>query len=70
MLEINTSCITPEIVLQNSGHVQRFTDVMVKDVKNGNAFRADKLLIEWIEDRLSGKSNDKGKEKKGKKDKK
>lgn len=48
MLEINATCITPSIVLENSGHVAKFTDLMVKDVKNGQGYRADKLISEWI----------------------
>ena len=46
MLEISCTNITPESVLKASGHVDRFTDLMVKDKVNGNAYRADKLLIE------------------------
>jgi glycyl-tRNA synthetase len=53
MLEINTTCITPHIVLENSGHVAKFTDLMVRDVKTKTAFRADKLLAEWIETKLA-----------------
>lgn len=52
MLEVNTTCITPHVVLKNSGHVDRFTDLLVKDVKNGQGFRADKLLSEWLEAKL------------------
>ena len=52
MLEINTTCITPHSVLENSGHVSRFTDLMVKDVKTGQGWRADKLICEWIENKL------------------
>jgi glycyl-tRNA synthetase len=49
MLEISCTNITPESVLKASGHVDRFTDLMVKDKVNGNAYRADKLLIEQLE---------------------
>lgn len=51
MLEVNTTCITPETVLKASGHVDRFTDLMVKDEKAKTAYRADKLLAEYIETR-------------------
>ena len=30
MLEIATTCLTPEDVFISSGHVQRFNDVMVR----------------------------------------
>jgi len=48
MLEIGCTNITPENVLKASGHVERFTDLMVKDIKNGNAYRADKLITEVL----------------------
>lgn len=40
--------MTPEIVLKTSGHVDKFTDNMVKDVKTGDCFRADKLIEDGI----------------------
>jgi glycyl-tRNA synthetase len=60
MLEITATCMTPKPVLEASvlfflfltklifsqGHVERFSDLIVKDVKIGTGFRADKLLIE------------------------
>ena len=49
LLEISGTCITPEIVLKTSGHVDKFTDYAVKDVKTGQCFRADKLIKEWVE---------------------
>lgn len=52
MLEINCTCITPSVVLEHSGHVARFTDLLVKDVKNNQGFRADKLLSEWLENKI------------------
>lgn len=36
-----------------SGHVDRFTDVMVKDVKNGDCIRADHLLEDVMEARIN-----------------
>ncbi len=49
LLEISGTCLTPEIVLKTSGHVDKFTDYAVKDVNNGQCFRADKLIKEWAE---------------------
>lgn len=49
MLEVNTTCLTPLKVLKASGHVERFSDLMVKDLGNGNVYRADKYLVEWCE---------------------
>lgn len=49
MLEMECTCLTPEPVLKTSGHVDRFTDLMVKDEETGECFRADKLLEEVID---------------------
>ena len=54
MLELCGPCLTPEIVLKTSvilflkikGHVDKFSDFMAKDLKNGSCFRADKLIQE------------------------
>ena len=51
MLEMECTCLTPHAVLQTSGHVERFTDLMVKD--GGDCFRADKLLEDAIDDLLA-----------------
>jgi glycyl-tRNA synthetase len=52
MLEMECTCLTPEVVLKTSGHVDRFTDLMVKDTETGECFRADKLLEDAIDDLL------------------
>lgn len=44
MMEIECAAMTPHIVLKTSGHVDKFTDFMVKDESNGECYRADKLL--------------------------
>jgi glycyl-tRNA synthetase len=44
MLEVDTVEMTPEPVLKASGHVDKFADLMVKDVKNGECFRLDHLI--------------------------
>lgn len=48
MLEITGTCLTYSEVLKTSGHVDKFEDLMVKDVKTGTPRRADKLINEWI----------------------
>lgn len=55
MLEIDCSILTPSPVLVASGHVARFTDLMVKDVKNGECFRADHLIEAHLEKLLLDK---------------
>ena len=49
MLEMECTNLTPSVVLETSGHVERFTDFMVKDEVTGDCFRADKLLDEVID---------------------
>lgn len=49
MLEVDCSILTPEPVLKASGHVDRFADYMVKDVKTGDCFRLDHLLKNFWE---------------------
>ncbi|KAL0489394.1 glycyl tRS [Acrasis kona] len=53
MLEVDCVCLTPEPVFKASGHVERFTDFMVKDEANGECYRADKLLEEFCDSQLS-----------------
>jgi len=48
MLEVGCTCLTYSEVLKTSGHVDKFEDLMVKDVKTGTPKRADKLINEWI----------------------
>ena len=52
MLEMECTNLTPEVVLKTSGHVDRFTDLMVKDPATQECFRADKLLEDAIDDLL------------------
>ncbi|XP_017480431.1 PREDICTED: glycine--tRNA ligase isoform X2 [Rhagoletis zephyria] len=49
MLEVDCSILTPEPVLKSSGHVDRFADLMVKDVKTGECFRLDHLIKNALE---------------------
>ena len=49
MLEVDTTILTPEPVLRASGHVDKFSDFMVKDIKSGDCYRADHLLTQHLE---------------------
>ena len=49
MLEVECPSVTPETVLRASGHVEKFTDLMVKDLKTGDCFRADHLVEDNLE---------------------
>lgn len=57
MLEVGCSCLTPEEVLKTSGHVEKFADFMVKDIKTGLCHRADKLIEEHVEKVISKKKD-------------
>jgi glycyl-tRNA synthetase len=52
MLEVDTTILTTHDVLQTSGHVDRFTDLMVTDVQTGAFYRADHLLEKVLEGKL------------------
>ncbi|KZC10262.1 PREDICTED: glycine--tRNA ligase [Dufourea novaeangliae] len=58
MLEVDCSILTPEPVLKASGHVERFADLMVKDVKSGECFRLDHLIKAHLEKIISDKKTD------------
>ena len=53
MLEMECTCLTPQAVLKTSGHVDRFTDLMVRDPETGECFRADKLLEDAIDNLIA-----------------
>lgn len=57
MLEVDCPCVTPEVVLKASGHVDKFTDLMVKDEKTGTCYRADHLLKDFCKDKLERDPN-------------
>ncbi|CAA9990406.1 glycine--tRNA ligase, putative [Plasmodium knowlesi strain H] len=52
MLEISATCITPYTVLKTSGHVDRFTDLMIRDAVTGDFYRADKYIAEYLTNRV------------------
>ncbi|XP_034257594.1 glycine--tRNA ligase [Pantherophis guttatus] len=55
IFEIDCTMLTPEAVLKTSGHVDKFADFMVKDVKSGECFRADHLLKAHLQKLMSEK---------------
>ncbi|XP_011301987.1 glycine--tRNA ligase [Fopius arisanus] len=58
MLEVDCSILTPEPVLKASGHVDRFADLMVKDLKSGECFRLDHLIKGHLEKIAADKKTD------------
>lgn len=57
MLEVDCPCVTPGIVLEASGHVDRFTDLMVKDEKTGACHRVVHLLKDFCKEKLEKDPN-------------
>jgi len=57
MLELTCTNLTYSDVLKTSGHVDKFADFMVKDMKNGQCHRADKLIDDWVTKTLTKKKN-------------
>uniref|UniRef100_A0A6B2L064 glycine--tRNA ligase n=1 Tax=Arcella intermedia TaxID=1963864 RepID=A0A6B2L064_9EUKA len=49
MLQVQTAALTPEIVFKTSGHVDKFEDMMVRDVVTSECYRADHLLEDALE---------------------
>lgn len=62
MLEMTLTNLTLSDVLKTSGHVDKFADFMVKDLKNGNCQRADKLISDWVDKQFAKKKAPKGDE--------
>ncbi|CDR39615.1 CYFA0S03e05336g1_1 [Cyberlindnera fabianii] len=60
MLEVDTTMLTPYEVLKTSGHVDKFSDWMCRDLKSGEIFRADHLVEEVLESRLKGDKEARG----------
>lgn len=56
MLQVDCTILTPENVLKASGHVDRFADLMVKDLKNGECFRLDHLIKAHLEKLIAEKN--------------
>lgn len=54
MQEVDTTMLTPYEVLKTSGHVDKFSDFMCRDMATGEIFRADHLVEEVLESRLKG----------------
>jgi glycyl-tRNA synthetase len=55
LLEVCCTCLTPEPVLKASGHVDKFTDLLVTDAKTKAPYRADKVVTEVLEARINDK---------------
>jgi glycyl-tRNA synthetase len=60
MLELDCTALTPHDVLKTSGHVDKFSDWMCKDPKNGEILRADHFVEEILEQRLKGDKEARG----------
>eukprot|EP00127_Corallochytrium_limacisporum_P005013 Clim_evm9s197 gene=Clim_evmTU9s197 len=63
MLEVDCAALTPEVVLKTSGHVDRFTDKMVRDTETHQYFRADHLLEDEMDKLMADPKLDANKKK-------
>ncbi|KAK3199158.1 hypothetical protein Dsin_022573 [Dipteronia sinensis] len=52
ILEFRSTCVMPKVSLKVSGHVDKFTDVIVKDEKTRTYHHADHLLKNFCKDKL------------------
>eukprot|EP00124_Ichthyophonus_hoferi_P000776 Ihof_evm3s32 gene=Ihof_evmTU3s32 len=57
MLEVSTTMLTLEPVLKASGHVDRFTDLMIQDTVTKEFYRADHLLEAALEKVIASKES-------------
>lgn len=57
IFQVDCSILTPELVLKASGHLNKFSDIMVRDQKTKDSYRVDHLLKSEIENILK-KSKD------------
>ena len=60
MMELDCTALTPHDVLKTSGHVDKFSDWMCKDPKNGEIIRADHFVEEVLSQRLKGNKEARG----------
>lgn len=60
MMELDCTALTPHEVLKTSGHVDKFSDWMCKDPKNGEIIRADHFVEEILNQRLKGNKEARG----------
>lgn len=58
MLEIDCPALTIRNVFKASGHIDRFTDYLVKDVVTDECFRIDHLIKAHLEELCSRSKND------------
>ncbi|SCZ96648.1 BZ3500_MvSof-1268-A1-R1_Chr4-4g07514 [Microbotryum saponariae] len=60
MLEVDTTIMTLSDVLKTSGHVDRFTDWMVRDLKTNEVYRADHLVEGVLQARIKADAEARG----------
>ena len=57
MLEVESCMLTPYPVLETSGHVEKFSDFLVRDCKTNDSYRADKIVEAFIDNLLESKES-------------
>lgn len=56
ILELDCTCLTPKVVLDVSGHTEKFCDFLVTNKTGDECVRADHLLEDWIDKRLENEN--------------
>lgn len=57
MVEMSCALVTPYVVLESSGHVAKFSDLLVLDSVTSEPYRADHLIEEWLDDLMAKTEN-------------
>ncbi|KAM7466288.1 hypothetical protein LguiB_013850 [Lonicera macranthoides] len=55
--EVDCPCVTPEVVLKASSHVDKFTNIMVKDEKTHTCYSAEYLIKDFCKEKLEKDAN-------------
>ncbi|KAM7462256.1 hypothetical protein LguiA_030377 [Lonicera macranthoides] len=57
IIEVDCPCVTPEVVLKASSHVDKFTNIMVKDEKTHTCYSAEYLIKDFCKEKLEKDAN-------------
>ncbi|KAM7481772.1 hypothetical protein LguiB_006355 [Lonicera macranthoides] len=57
IIEVDCPCVTPEVVLEASSHVDNFTNIIVKDEKTHTCYSAEHLIKDFCKEKLEKDAN-------------
>ncbi|KAM7528485.1 hypothetical protein LguiB_031895 [Lonicera macranthoides] len=55
--KVDCPCVTPEVVLEASSHVDNFTNIIVKDEKTRTCYSAEHLIKDFCKEKLEKDAN-------------